>query len=636
MKSKSIQHQIRTRLLDTQVQSTDRLPLWLRNILRATSGGDEWTAKFMRGLLWKYRWLVVAVLLANLGTGVAEAMTLGVFTLALNQMTALMSNTPVDTTGTINTIVLQIAHFFGGQEPVVILVVLAVLFQLARSVLDYAGQAAAVYLRVWLESDLQRRIFGQIIGMRYQQVIASRLGNLVSYTPQVGEIGNMLQAINQAMNDLVLVISYVAVLFWLSWQFTFVAVLILGFFSFVVGNLRKNIRHSIASFVNISVQTSERILEYFQGIRLVHIFVREDMVVNEVNHLINSGIPPRRGAMLRKALIAPLFQSVLVIGIAIFLGIGYWIVTTSKLLAVGELVAYVFVIYRALPRIASFNAQAGAIASQWPYVARIAQLLDPSEKELEYTPGKPIETLREGIEFRAVELLYPDAERNALNEVSFCIPTGKMVALMGASGSGKSSIINLILGLYQPTAGQILLDGLALQAYDLASWRRMIGVVDQDTLIFSNSIADNIRFGKPTASDAEVIAAAKIANAHSFISESPQGYNTEVGDRGHRLSGGQRQRIAIARAVIHDPALLLFDEATSALDSQSERLIQESLEELRKERTLVIIAHRLSTIVKADEIIVLDSGQIVEQGTHQQLLAKGGRYAAMWQLQADG
>jgi ATP-binding cassette subfamily B protein/subfamily B ATP-binding cassette protein MsbA len=211
-----------------------------------------------------------------------------------------------------------------------------------------------------------------------------------------------------------------------------------------------------------------------------------------------------------------------------------------------------------------------------------------------------------------------------------------MVALVGASGSGKSSIINLILGLYQPTAGQILLDGLALQAYDLASWRRMIGVVDQDTLIFSNSIADNIRFGKPTASDAEVIAAAKIANAHSFISESPQGYNTEVGDRGHRLSGGQRQRIAIARAVIHDPALLLFDEATSALDSQSERLIQESLEELRKERTLVIIAHRLSTIVKADEIIVLDSGQIVEQGTHQQLLAKGGRYAAMWQLQADG
>ena len=163
----------------------------------------------------------------------------------------------------------------------------------------------------------------------------------------------------------------------------------------------------------------------------------------------------------------------------------------------------------------------------------------------------------------------------------------------------------------------------------------MLGIVDQEVMLFSNSIADNIRFGKPDATDAEVVAAAKIANADSFINELPKGYQTEVGNRGYKLSGGQRQRIAIARSVIRQPALLLFDEATSALDSLSEQLIQSSLEELRKEKTIVVIAHRLSTVIKADQILVLDAGQLLERGTHQELLAQKGRYAAMWQLQAD-
>jgi ATP-binding cassette subfamily B protein/subfamily B ATP-binding cassette protein MsbA len=376
-------------------------------------------------------------------------------------------------------------------------------------------------------------------------------------------------------------------------------------------------------------------LEYLQGIRLVHIFVREKMVVNEVNRLINSGVRTRRMALLRRAMIIPLFQSVAIIGIAIFLSIGYWSVVANQSLLVGELVAYIFVIYRITPRISAFNGQLGALSAHWPYVARIAQLLDSRGKEREYPPGNKIESLREGIEFHAVDLRYPEGEHNALNQLSFHIAKGSMIALVGSSGSGKSSIINLLLALYRPTGGQILVDGLSLQAYDLASWRSLIGVVDQDTQIFSSSVADNIRFGKPDASDAEIIAAAKIANADAFIRELPAGYQTEVGDRGHKLSGGQRQRIAIARAVIHDPALLFFDEATSALDSHSERLIQDSLEELRKERTVIVIAHRLSTIVKADEIIVLDAGEIVERGTHQELLAQQGRYAAMWRLQAD-
>jgi ATP-binding cassette, subfamily B, bacterial MsbA len=271
----------------------------------------------------------------------------------------------------------------------------------------------------------------------------------------------------------------------------------------------------------------------------------------------------------------------------------------------------------------------------WPYVARIAQLLHPAETELEYLPGQRIEELRKAIEFQNVSLLYPQSEREAIRELTFQIPAGKMVAFVGASGSGKSSIINLLLGIYRPTGGQILIDGMDLQSIDLASWRHMIGVVDQETMIFSGTVAENIRFGKSDASDAEVIAAAKVAYADLFIKELPQGYQTEVGDRGYRLSGGQRQRLAIARAIIHNPQLLLFDEATSALDSQSERLIQTSIEELRANATMVVIAHRLSTVVQADSIVVLENGAIVEEGTHHELLARGGHYAALWRLQAS-
>ncbi|MCC6454287.1 MAG: ABC transporter ATP-binding protein [Caldilineaceae bacterium] len=632
---RSIQQRIRARVLEAQDQSAERLPPWLRRMVRAGSGGDEWTAQFVRGMVWKYRWLITVAVLANLGAGFAEAGTLGVFTLALNQMTAMVANTPVDTSGTLSALVQRIADFFGTQQPILILLILAVVFQLARSGLDYAGQAATIYLRVWLEGDLQRRVFGQLTSIRYQQIADSRLGNLASYSTQVQEIGAMVQALNQLLNDLIIILAYVAVLFWLSWQFTLIAVIGLVLLSVALRGVRESIRRSVARFLDLSVRLNERLLEYLQGMRVVHIFVREERVVNEVNTLINAGIQARRTGLLRSALILPLFQSLTIVAVALFLGIGFWVVTQSGMILAGELATYAFVIYRIMPRIANFNSQLGVIARQWPYVWRIAELLDPADKELEYRPGKRIEQIAEGIDFREVALRYPGNERDAISHLTFRIPAGKMVALVGTSGSGKSSIINLLLGIYRPTAGQILIDGVDLQSCDLASWRRLIGVVDQEPLIFSSSIAENIRFGKTDASDEEVIAAARTAHADLFIQELPQGYATEVGDRGHRLSGGQRQRIAIARAIIHDPALLLFDEATSALDSQSERLIQESLEELRKTRTVVAIAHRLSTIAKADRIIVLDQGQIVEQGSHPALLAQGGRYAAMWQLQAS-
>jgi ATP-binding cassette subfamily B protein/subfamily B ATP-binding cassette protein MsbA len=205
---------------------------------------------------------------------------------------------------------------------------------------------------------------------------------------------------------------------------------------------------------------------------------------------------------------------------------------------------------------------------------------------------------------------------------------------VGESGAGKSSIADLLIGLYEPTSGQVLVDGLALQSYSLESWRKGLGVVGQDTFIFNQSILENIRYGLPQATADEVRDAAHLAQADGFISSLPQGYDTVVGERGYRLSGGQRQRIALARAILMQPEILILDEATSALDSQSERLVQEALNQFERDRTVLVIAHRLSTIVRADQIIVLEKGQVVEQGNHQELLELDGKYAHYWALQS--
>jgi ATP-binding cassette subfamily B protein/subfamily B ATP-binding cassette protein MsbA len=221
-----------------------------------------------------------------------------------------------------------------------------------------------------------------------------------------------------------------------------------------------------------------------------------------------------------------------------------------------------------------------------------------------------------------------------LRDISFSLTKGQLVALVGPSGAGKSSIADLLTALYSPTSGQILIDGKPLNRFDLASWQQRLGVVSQDTFLFNATIAENIAFGTPGASQADIEASCQAAQATDFIENLPDSYETLVGERGYRLSGGQRQRLSLARAILRDPELLILDEATSALDSQSERLVQEAIERFERNHTVLVIAHRLSTIVNADQILVLDSGLIVQRGTHKHLLAQEGLYQKLWMQQS--
>lgn len=632
---RGMQDRLRRRLVATRETTTEQIPGPLRRIIRRLTGGDDWTARFMRGLLWRYRVLSGSALLANIGAGLAEAATMATLTVALNLLTAGVTDANVAVDETIAPLVNFLTARFSGGQVLALLLSIGVVLQIARSLLDFSGQAAAIYLRAWLEADLQRQTFNRLVTMRYRDIIANRLGNLTSYTAQIANVGNLISNINKILADVTMIIAYVGVLFWLSWQMTLIAAVGLGLLFTSMRRIRSSVREAGARFLRLSVRLNETMVEYLQGLRLIHIFVREEQVINEVNTLINEGVVARRRGLLRSSMLTPIFQSTTVIGVALFLLVGSWLAAQGHIGSVAGLATYVFVLYRIMPRMASINFHIGLVINDWPNMERIAGLLREGDSPAEYPPNRPALSFTRAIELRNIDLRYPGSENLALKDVSFTIPAGEMVALVGASGAGKSTIINLLLGFYEPSEGQILVDGHDLLQSDLAAWRRQIGVVDQETLIFSTSVADNIRFGKPDATEAEIIAAAQTAHAHDFIMALPQGYATELGDRGYRLSGGQRQRLAIARAIVHQPTLLLFDEATSALDSRSERLIQQSLQSLRQECTLVVIAHRLSTIVDADRIIVLDEGRVVEQGTHEELLALGQRYAALWRLQAN-
>jgi ABC-type multidrug transport system fused ATPase/permease subunit len=264
------------------------------------------------------------------------------------------------------------------------------------------------------------------------------------------------------------------------------------------------------------------------------------------------------------------------------------------------------------------------------------EILGTKQEEMVRAGGKEVTQFEDMIRFEHVSLQYPGREEHALCDISLVLEKGKSLALVGPSGSGKSSIADLLLGLYEPTAGRITVDGVNIRDMDIGSWRGQLGTVSQDTLLFNATVRDNMLFAKPDATDPEILEALKAADAEDFIQKLPQRLETLVGERGFILSGGQRQRLAIARALLRKPAILILDEATSALDTNAEQAVQVTLDSLMTSGTRLIIAHRLSTIKNADQIVVLNHGRIVESGSHSELLSQDGLYASLWHKQSGG
>jgi len=581
---------------------------------------------------WK---LALLAFLASAGAAAFEGSTMTVFAVALQAVFGGVRTTFAKVLGPIGVLADWALGQLDREGMFLALILLAVVMVILRSTLQFGASVASATLQVRVFKDVWNGIFQQFMRMSFAQVSRYKAGDLNQYVWDAQAMYSLLSQLTLLLGNLLVMAVYVALLLWLSWPLTLAALVGIGLVSRFAGGVIRRVRASAEAFLPARVEMGARSLELLSGMRLVRTFAREQFAVEHMRSAVDEAMRQTWRRVTWLAVIPPAMDSVTVLGLAVFLVAGYVLFAGSGAVFLPRLLTFLFILYRLMPLVGNLNQSRAQLVDLFPVVRRVNNMLRTDDKEYTRSGGRPFLGLRRTIEFRGVSLRYIEGEQQAVNDVTFAIPRGGFTAIVGESGAGKSTVADLLLRLYDPTQGQILVDGVDLRELDLTQWRSAIGVVSQDTFIFNASIRDNIAFGRLDAAEGEIVAAARAAHAHGFISELAHGYDTVVGDRGYRLSGGQRQRLAIARAVLRDPEILILDEATSDLDSHSERLIQQALEELRADRTVLAIAHRLSTIAMADRIIVLESGRMVEQGTHDELVAMHGRYAHFWRLQSE-
>jgi len=504
---------------------------------------------------------------------------------------------------------------------------------LLRSVTTFVENYNLNFVGERIVVDLREQLYAHMVNLPLSFFIQRRVGELVSrLSSDVTVMRTVLtNNLNTLLQQTFIMIGSIVIMLVLNWRLTaFIlvlapAIVALGaVFGFSLRRISTRIQDELASVTTV-------VDEVFQGIREVKSFVRERYEIGRYNQALSRAFRAALSLLRVRSLFGPLAAFMGFGGIALVLWFGGREVLEDRLTG-GELIA--FLIY-GLTVAGSLGALVGLYTQFQEALGatrRVFQILDEQPNIVDAPDAAVLEDADGRITFENVRFTY-DGRRDVLRGVTLDIAAGEIIALVGPSGAGKSTMFNLIPRFYDVTEGRLCVDGHDVRALTQASLRAHIGIVPQETLLFGGTIRENIRYGRLDASEAEIIAAAQAANAHDFIAEMPDGYDTIVGERGVRLSGGQRQRVAIARAILKDPRILLLDEATSSLDSESERLVQDALERLMQGRTTVIIAHRLSTTKIAHRIAVLDQGEIVELGTHDELMRRDGLYAKLYSMQ---
>jgi ATP-binding cassette, subfamily B, bacterial MsbA len=498
-----------------------------------------------------------------------------------------------------------------------------------RAVFNYLSGLYIKKAEVRLTDRLYKKTFEQLQAVSLSFFSKVKAGNLINtLTSEVNQLQVAIGQIGFVLSKGSVIIVYAVVSLWISWPLTLAALLLFGLTAAGLSTLNRRIREASFPVSRARGHLTSVISEFINGIRTVQAFATQDFERQRFYQACDNYADTAIEVVKRSNVVRPLAEA---LGSTILIGMivaGMSIFVSNGVLEVASLLTFLFILFRMVPAIQELNGVAANLSSIQGSVQNVKDLLRTDDKPYIANGYRAFEGLQRSIEIVAMSFSY-NPESIILNNITLTIEKGKTVALVGASGAGKSTLADLIARFHEPTEGNFFLDGIDLKEFDIASVRRRMAIVSQDTFIFNASVRDNIAYGSPTATDAEVWAAAELANAKDFINEMPERFNTILGDRGVRLSGGQRQRIAIARALLRNPEILILDEATSALDSVSERLIQQSLEQLSVGRTVIAIAHRLSTIANADKVVVMEHGQIVEQGNYQALLDKRGK---LWQF----
>ena len=602
-----------------------------------------------RRFLPPYKWYVIANIFLNLITAIFNLFSFASIIPILQILFGMNTNThsliPFSQINSLNSLleicknniyayIESLINQYGASSALMLLGVYLIIMTLLKTLSAFLASASLVPIRTGILRDIRNAIYKKITSLHLGYFSHEKKGDIISrMTNDVSEVeASIISSLETIFKNPIMIILYLVVLFTMSWRLTIFVLILLPISGLLIGRIGKSLKRKSLLGQQLSGELISQIEETLGGLRVIKAFNAESKLNLRFQNLNETIRHTFNRIHTRYFLAHPVseFLGTTVIAILLWYG-GYLILSGNGGISAPEFIYYLVIFYSIINPFKELSRAGYSIQKGLASLQRIDAVLDAENNISEPSNPQTINSFNNEIRFNNVSFKYQDEW--VLKNINLTISKGQTIALVGQSGSGKSTLVDLIPRFYDTIEGSISIDGIDIRNLSIHNLRHLMGNVNQEAILFNDTIYNNITFGVESATQAEVEQAARIANAHDFITATPDGYQTNIGDRGSRLSGGQRQRISIARTILKNPPILILDEATSALDTESERLVQDAIEHLMQNRTAIVIAHRLSTIKSADLICVLHEGRIIEQGTHNQLIALNGQYTKLYNMQ---